>query len=75
MSRLVGRVGKSKGSPLSPFLYHLYRHEGLLKAVKETAWKIQGALFKYREVGTESELDAHSESDSKLDKEKPVSKN
>lgn len=34
--KLVGGVGKAKGSPLSPFLYHLYKHEGLLTPEEET---------------------------------------
>lgn len=31
VGKLVGGVGKQKRSPISPFLYHLYKHKGLLK--------------------------------------------
>jgi hypothetical protein len=69
VSKLAGAVGRTKGSSISPFLFHLYKHEGLLKSTEEITWKTQEALLKYGESGSESDLGAHSESESKSDKE------
>jgi hypothetical protein len=65
--KLVAGVGKTKGSPISPFLYHLYKHEGLLKPVEETEWKTQEALLKYGESGSDSEPETQQESSSEPD--------
>lgn len=46
-AKLVRAVGKEKGTPISPYLYHLYKHEGLLNPAQENNWNIQEALFKY----------------------------
>lgn len=61
VSKLVGEVRKQKGTPISPFFYHLYKHEGLLKLEEEMNWNIQKALLKYGEE-TEMDLDEHFES-------------
>lgn len=53
VTKLVEGVGKQKGSPLLPFLYHLYKHEGLLKSEEEINWDIQEALLEYRESDIE----------------------
>lgn len=62
VSKLVVGVRKQKGSLISLFTYHLYKHEGLLKSEEENNWNIQEALLKYREVDMEM--------DSKIDKDR-----
>ena len=39
VNRLVGRAGKTKPTPICPFLYHLYESKGLLTEDKETDYK------------------------------------
>lgn len=41
VGKLFSGVGKQKGSPISPFLYHMYKHEGLLTLGEENTWNIQ----------------------------------
>jgi hypothetical protein len=38
--QLVAWVGKSRASPICPFLYHLYEHKELLRPEEEKSWKI-----------------------------------
>jgi hypothetical protein len=38
--QLAARVGKSRATPICPFLYHLYEQKELLKPKEEKAWKI-----------------------------------
>jgi hypothetical protein len=53
--QLVARVGKSRASPICPFLYHLYERKELLKPEEEKQWKIQEAMMKYGESGSSDE--------------------
>ena len=39
VNRLVGGVGKTKSTPICPFLYHLYESKGLLIEDEETDYK------------------------------------
>ena len=39
VNRLVGRAGKSKPTPICPFLYHLYESRGLLTEDEETDYR------------------------------------
>jgi hypothetical protein len=47
--QLATRVGKSRASPIFPFLYHLYERKELLKPEEERTWKIQEGMMKYDE--------------------------
>jgi hypothetical protein len=47
--QLAARVGKSRASPICPFLYHLYECKELLRPEEEKSWKIQEAMMKYGE--------------------------
>jgi hypothetical protein len=38
--QLAARVGKSRATPICPFLYHLYEWKELLKPEEEISWKI-----------------------------------
>jgi hypothetical protein len=38
--QLASKVGKSRASPIYPFLYHLYERKELLKPEEERTWKI-----------------------------------
>jgi hypothetical protein len=38
--QLAARVGKSRATPICPFLYHLYERKELLKPEEEKSWKI-----------------------------------
>lgn len=37
--RLINAVGKTRGSPLSPYLYHLYRHEECLSNAEQDMYQ------------------------------------
>jgi hypothetical protein len=53
--QLAARVGKSRASPICPFLYHLYERKELLKPEEEKQWKVQEAMMKYGESGSSDE--------------------
>jgi hypothetical protein len=60
--QLAARVGKSRATPICPFLYHLYERKELLKPeeekswkIQEGSWKIQEGMLKYGESGSEDE--------------------
>ena len=44
INRLVGGAGKTKPTPICPFLYHLYESKGLLIEDEETDYK---AVWEY----------------------------
>jgi hypothetical protein len=67
--QLVARVGKSRASPICPFLYHLYERKELLKPEEEKTWKIQEAMMKYGESGSLDEDGSRSGSDDVLEEE------
>jgi hypothetical protein len=46
--QLASRVGKSRASPICPFLYHLYERKELLKPEEEKTWKVQEVMMKSR---------------------------
>ena len=48
VQRLVGGAGKSKPTPICPFLYHLYECKGLLTEEKETDYTTAKELNRYR---------------------------
>ena len=48
VNRLVGRVGKTKPTPICPFLYHLYESKGLLTEDEETDYTATQELNQYR---------------------------
>jgi hypothetical protein len=70
--QLASRVGKTRASPICPFLYHLYERRELLKPEEERAWKIQEGMMKYGESGSsdESGSGSGSEDDTEDDEEK-----
>jgi hypothetical protein len=53
--QLASRVGKTRASPICPFLYHLYERRELLKPEEERTWKIQEGMMKYGESGSSDE--------------------
>jgi hypothetical protein len=67
--QLASRVGKSRASPICPFLYHLYERKELLKPEEEKAWKIQKGMLKYGESGSEDEAGSVSGSEDEEDDE------
>jgi hypothetical protein len=62
-------VGKSRASPICPFLYHLYERKELLRPEEEKAWKIQEGMLKYGKSGFEDEAGSASGSEDKEDDE------
>ena len=48
VQRLVGGAGKSKPTPICPFLYHLYECKGLLTEEEETDYTTAKELNRYR---------------------------
>jgi hypothetical protein len=61
--QLVARIGKSRATPICPFLYHLYERKELLKPEEEKQWKVQEAMMKYGESGSSDEDGSGSGSD------------
>jgi hypothetical protein len=53
--QLASKVGKSRTSPICPFLYHLYERKELLKPEEEKTWKVQEGMMKYGESGSSDE--------------------
>jgi hypothetical protein len=62
-------VGKSRATPICPFLYHLYERKELLRPEEEKAWKIQEGMLKYGESGSEDEAGSASGSEDEEDDE------
>ena len=48
VNRLVGGAGKTKPTPICPFLYHLYESKGLLTEDEETDYTTAQELNRYR---------------------------
>ena len=48
VNRLVGAAGKTKPTPICPFLYHLYESKGLLTEDEETNYRAAEELTQYR---------------------------
>jgi hypothetical protein len=67
--QLAARVGKSRASPICPFLHHLYKHKELLKPEEEKQWKVQEAMMKYGESGSSDEDGSGSGSDNETEDE------
>jgi hypothetical protein len=67
--QLAARVGKSRASPICPFLYHLYKRKELLLLEEEKSWKIQEAMMKYGESGSSDEDGSGSGSDNETEDE------
>ena len=67
--QLISRVGKSRATPVGPYLFHLYRAHQLLTDAEEKVWKTQEVLLKYGESETDDEADSGSESDPETEKE------
>jgi hypothetical protein len=67
--QLVARVGKSRASPICPFLYYLYERKELLRVEEEKNWKIQEAMMKYGESGSSDEDGSGSGSDDETEEE------
>jgi hypothetical protein len=67
--QLAARVGKSRASPIYPFLYHLYERKELLKPEEEKSWKIQEGMLKYGESGSSDEGGSGSGSEDEEDDE------
>jgi hypothetical protein len=61
--QLAARVGKSRASPICPFMYHLYERKELLKPEEERTWKIQEGMMKYGESGSSDEAGSGSGSE------------
>ena len=61
VNRLVGTVGKTKPTPICPFLYHLYESKGLLTEDMETDYRTAEELTWYRIT-----LDRDPDSESKV---------
>ena len=48
VNRLVGGAGKTKPTPICPFLYHLYESKGLLTKDEEIDYKATQEFNQYR---------------------------
>ena len=59
VQQLVGGAGKSKPTPICPFLYHLYECKGLLTEEEETDYTTAKELNRYR-ISPERDQDSDS---------------
>ena len=59
VQRLVSGVGKSKPTPICPFLYHLYEYKGLLTEEEEINYTMAKELNRYR-ISPEWDQDSDS---------------
>ena len=48
VNRLVGAAGKTKPTPICPYLFHLYESKGLLTEDEETNYRATEELTQYR---------------------------
>ena len=69
VAQLVSRVGGSRASPLSPYLFHIYHEQQLLTNVEEKIWRTQEVLLKYGESETDEEVDSEPGSDPETEEE------
>ena len=44
---LISNVGKSRATPICPYLFHLYKKQGLLTLEENKEWRVQMALLKF----------------------------
>ena len=63
--RLVGGAGKTKPTPISSFLYHLYESQGLLTEKEETDHRAAQELIWYR-ITPEPEPESVHESEDEV---------
>jgi hypothetical protein len=67
--QLAARVGKSRATPICPFLYYLYERKELLRPEEEKAWKIQEGMLKYGESESQDKAGSTSGSEDETDDE------
>jgi hypothetical protein len=72
VSGLVSRIGKSRATPLSAYLFHLYQEQSLLLAVEEKVWRDQEVLLKYGDSGTDDEAEDPSGTESEEEEEEKL---
>ena len=60
VNRLVGGAGKTKPTPICPFLYHLYESKGLLTEDEEIDYRAAQELNQYR-ITPDRDPDSDSE--------------
>ena len=59
VQRLLSRMGKSKATPICPYIFHLYHSHELLLPAEKKEYRIQEALVKHN-VESEEEEDSNS---------------
>ena len=69
VSGLVTRVGKSRATPLSPYLFHFYQKHQLLSETEEKSWRDHEVLLKYGESESEEEPEEETGSDEETEEE------
>ena len=70
VQRLLSRIGKSKATPICPYIFHLYHSHELLLPAEKKEYRIQEALVKHNvESEEEEDLDrpANPEKEESLD--------
>jgi len=61
VTQLVSRVGKSRATPVCPYIFHLYHHNELLSPAELKTWKNQVYLLQYGESDEDEEHKSGSE--------------
>ena len=63
--KLVGGAGKTKPTPICPFLFHLYESQGLLTEEEEIDYRAAQELTRYR-INPKPELEFVLDSDKEV---------
>jgi len=63
VAQLASRVGKSRATPISPYLFHLYHANELLSVTEQKTWEQLELLLSYGESGTDDEVESESGSE------------
>jgi len=74
VGQLVSRMGKSRATPLSPYLFHLYQHNQLLTVEEEKVWRDHEYLWRYGDSDEEEEDATGSDSEEDEEPLKPLNK-
>ena len=69
VGQLIQRIGKSRATPLCPYVYHLYKHQQLLTANEDNAWKLEQGFTRFGTSEDEGAPDSGEEEESEREEE------
>lgn len=72
VSSLASRVGKSRATPICPYLFHLYRQQELLTSAEQRIWRQQENMLRFGETESDLEPDSAYEDSEEEEEEEEV---